>query len=94
VTVDGNITIISNSATLLKGTKNTDAVLNVGLDPGEEDPASYDRVMTIIGSLNVIEKITCKEFDVSEKTAIASLVLVQAFLLAYPESMSCSRFYQ
>jgi hypothetical protein len=85
--VDGNITVINNSATLLKGTKNTDAVLNVGLDPGEEDPASYDRVMTIVGSLNVIEKISCKEFTVSEKTSITGEVNIKPQTVPEDESV-------
>jgi hypothetical protein len=67
---DGLFVIENNSATLLRGTKDTDALLVPGLDPGEYAPGQYDRIMTLIGSLEVIEKITCKELVIKERTTM------------------------
>jgi cytoskeletal protein CcmA (bactofilin family) len=63
---DGQITMVNNSATLLKGTKETDADLEVGLDPGEDPPGEFDGVFTLVGKLEVIEEITCKKIISSQ----------------------------
>jgi hypothetical protein len=63
---DGQVTVINNSGTLLKGTKETDADLEVGLDPGEDPAGEFDGKFTLVGELEVIEGITCKKITASQ----------------------------
>jgi hypothetical protein len=42
-------TVVNNSATLLKGTKEWDAILVPGYDAGEEPPSTFDKLSTWIG---------------------------------------------
>jgi hypothetical protein len=63
---DGQVTMINNSGTLLKGTKETDADLEVGLDAGEDPPGEFDGKFTLVGELEVIEGIKCKKITSSQ----------------------------
>jgi hypothetical protein len=63
---DGDIAIINNSATLLKGTRDMDAILIVGLDPGEDPPNQYDGTCTFTGNMEIMDNIKCKTLDVSK----------------------------
>jgi hypothetical protein len=71
---DGQITMINNSGTLLKGTKETDADLKVGLDPGEDPPGEFDGKFTLVGELEVIEGISCKKITSSQGADITGAI--------------------
>jgi hypothetical protein len=72
--VDGTITMKNNSGTLLKGTKETDANLEVGLDAGEDPPTEFDGIFTLQGKLEVIEEITCKKITSSQGADITGVI--------------------